>query len=341
MSSSSSLRRSRRTGAAAGWYIANARASRAPVAGSAGREVPWTCPIRSPGMNVPERVRPSVTTTAGSSTSSWRRRYGAQAAISSGCGSRLPGGRHFTTLVMKTSSRRQPTDSMQLDQQTGPSAPTNGRPGLVLVAPGSLADEHDLRVGAALPRHGPGSRLRRSAAAGAARGPPPRSPRARPAPSVVRHVGRRRTRRRRARAAARAGRDPAPLARASRRSRPRWSRRPCAGCRETTQKASPRPSGDRRVAGGPGRRRSRRVPAASIASGYSWPRGRPGRRPPGPRANSSRARSGVIGSRVSTWTASEWLVTNTGIRTAVHEIRRSGRWRILRLSVTTFHSSFV
>ena len=40
----------------AGWYIANTRASRAPVAGSAGREVPWTRPIRSPGMNSPERV---------------------------------------------------------------------------------------------------------------------------------------------------------------------------------------------------------------------------------------------------------------------------------------------
>ena len=57
-------------------------------------------------------------------------------------------------------------------------------------------------------------------------------------------------------------------------------------------------------------------------------------------ANSSRARSGVIGSRVSTWTASEWA-TKTGTRTAVHETRSSGRCRILRLSLTTFHSSFV
>ena len=45
---------------------------------------------------------------------------------------------------------------------------------------------------------------------------------------------------------------------------------------------------------------------------------------PGTAANSSRARSGVIASRVSTWTASEWL-TKTGMRTAVHEIRRSGQ----------------
>ena len=39
--------------AAAGWYIANTRASRAPVSGSAGVLVPWTWPIRAPGRNVP------------------------------------------------------------------------------------------------------------------------------------------------------------------------------------------------------------------------------------------------------------------------------------------------
>ena len=47
-----------------------------------------------------------------------------------------------------------------------------------------------------------------------------------------------------------------------------------------------------------------------------------------------------VGARVSTWTASEWA-TKTGTRTAVHDTRRSARWRILRLSSTTFHSSFV
>ena len=66
------------------------------------------------GHERPIEYRPSVTTTAGSSTSSWRRRYGAQAAISSGCGSRLSGGRHLTTLVMNTSSRPQPIDAEQL-----------------------------------------------------------------------------------------------------------------------------------------------------------------------------------------------------------------------------------
>ena len=81
----------------------------APVAGSTGRTVPWTWEMRAPGMNRPSECRPSVTTRAGSRTSSWRWRYGAQAAISSGSGSRLSGGRHFTTFVMKTSSRRQPS----------------------------------------------------------------------------------------------------------------------------------------------------------------------------------------------------------------------------------------
>ena len=51
----------------AGWYMANTSASRAPVAGSAGRAVPWTRLIRSPGMNTPSECLPAVTTTAGSS----------------------------------------------------------------------------------------------------------------------------------------------------------------------------------------------------------------------------------------------------------------------------------
>ncbi len=56
--------------AKAGWYIANTSASCAPVAGSAGRAVPWTRPIRSPGMNTPSECLPAVMTTAGSRTSS-------------------------------------------------------------------------------------------------------------------------------------------------------------------------------------------------------------------------------------------------------------------------------
>ena len=197
-------------------------ASRAPVAGSAGRVVPWTRPIRAPGMNTPSECLPAVTTRAGSRASSWRRRYGAQAAISSGCGSRLPGGRHFTTFVMKTSSRCQPTDSMS-SVSSRPAAPTNGRPGLVLVAARALADERRPRSRGCPPpaRSSPGSRGDDS---GCRRGPPRRWPRA-PAPRSASVTPHSRWRRRAA-----AG-GPSPGRRAARRSPPRSSRRPCAGCR--------------------------------------------------------------------------------------------------------------
>ena len=78
--------------AAAGWYIAKTVASRAPLAGSTAAVVPCAWEIRAPGMNRPIECRPSVTMRAGSRTSSWRFRYGAQAATSSGSGSRLSGG---------------------------------------------------------------------------------------------------------------------------------------------------------------------------------------------------------------------------------------------------------
>ena len=91
--------------------------------------------MRAPGMNVPIEYRPSVTTTAGSSASSWRRRNGAQAAISSGCGSRLSGGRHFTTLVMNTSSRCQPIEPSSWTSSP-PARPTNGRPSRSSLKPG-------------------------------------------------------------------------------------------------------------------------------------------------------------------------------------------------------------
>ncbi len=80
------------------------------------------------------------------------RRNGAHAAISSGSGSRLPGGRHLTTLVMNTSSRCQPMDPMSsVEQATGS---THERPALlVLVLAGPLAHEHHLGVRAPLTRH--------------------------------------------------------------------------------------------------------------------------------------------------------------------------------------------
>src|SRR6185436_11061424 len=107
----------------------------------------------------------------------------------------------------------------------------------------------------------------------------------------------------------------------------------------TTQNAMPRPPS----IDGSWRTRptnTSSLPAAVVASGYVDVDGSSWTTTPGTAAKSVRARSGVIGSTVSTWTASE-CATKTGIRTAVLEIRRSGRWRIFRLSVTTFHSSFV
>src|SRR6266511_5019635 len=92
----------------------------------------------------------------------------------------------------------------------------------------------------------------------------------------------------------------------------------------TTQKARPRPSaieGSWRTR--PTNTSSR--PAASVASGYRCAAGSSWTLTPG---------------TVPTCTASEWL-TKTGTRTAVQLIRRSGRWRILRVSWTTFHSSLV
>src|SRR2546427_914903 len=50
-------------------------------------------------------VPPIASTTLGLRSSIWRNRYGAQAAISSYCGRRFSGGRHFTTLQMNTRSR--------------------------------------------------------------------------------------------------------------------------------------------------------------------------------------------------------------------------------------------
>ena len=109
------------------------RARRSP--GSTGRSVPWAWQIRSPGMKRPIEWRPSVTISAGSSTSSWRWRYGAQAAISSGCGSRLSGGRHLTMFVMKTSSRLQPSGARNF-VSSAPARPTNGRPSRSSLNPG-------------------------------------------------------------------------------------------------------------------------------------------------------------------------------------------------------------
>ena len=144
--------------AAAGWYIANTSASPAPVAGSAGRIVPWACEIRAPGMKRPIEWRPSVTTTAGSSTSSWRRRYGSHAAISSGFGVAVVG-RTALDDVRDEHVLAPPADrSEQAHEQVAGAA--DERAALaVLVEARALADEHDLGRGIALAGHGLRPRL--------------------------------------------------------------------------------------------------------------------------------------------------------------------------------------
>ena len=68
-------------------------------------------------------------------------RYGRHDSISSGSGSRLPGGRHFTTLAMYTVSRSSPIPSIRL-VSSRPARPTNGIALEVLLLTGTLADEH-------------------------------------------------------------------------------------------------------------------------------------------------------------------------------------------------------
>ena len=245
---------------------------------------------------------------------------------------------------MNTSWRRQPSVERSFTRRS-PARPTNGRPCWSSVWPGSLADEHDLGVGVALARHGARSGLREAAVRADANLGGDRLER-----------GASRLRGRRAvdwfaRGLARASRGRLDQ-RLAPRSRPHPApldeglgqlhgvrRRALAQVVRDDPEREPRPSGiDGSWRTRPTNTSSR--PAASLASGYSCVAGSSWTTTPGTPPNSRRARSGVIGSLVSTWTASEWL-TNTGTRTAVHEIRRSGRWRIFRLSVTIFHSSFV
>ena len=95
---------------------------------------------------------PSVTITRGRISASWRSSHGAHASISSGCGSRLPGGRHFTTFAMYTSARVSPMPSMSWVSSC-PARPTNGSPLQVFLLARALADEHQVGVGAADAEH--------------------------------------------------------------------------------------------------------------------------------------------------------------------------------------------
>ena len=62
-------------------------------------------------------------------------RYGMQVSISSGSGVRFPGGRHFTTFPIKTSSLSK-FIALSISVRSCPALPTNGRPCLSSSAPG-------------------------------------------------------------------------------------------------------------------------------------------------------------------------------------------------------------
>ena len=70
--------------------------------------------------------------------------------LTSGNGSRLPGGRHLTTLVIHTSARSRPP--VPAADQGFPEAPTNGRP-CSSSRTGSFPDEHDLGMRGTLSWH--------------------------------------------------------------------------------------------------------------------------------------------------------------------------------------------
>lgn len=91
----------------------------------------------SSGKKCRAAVAPRRTTTAGRCSSIWRRRYGRQLAASSGVGGRLLGGRHLTTLAIKTSrSVFKPIDSKS-SSRTFPARPTKACPRSSSVAPGA------------------------------------------------------------------------------------------------------------------------------------------------------------------------------------------------------------
>ncbi len=138
--------------AAAGWYIANARAPAAPVAGSTGWTVPCAWLILAPGMNVPIENRPSVTTTAGSSTAELaleERRAGGDLV-----GLRVPVvGRPALHDVGDEHVLAPPAERAKEPDEHAPGAAHERTPLAILVEARALADEHDLGVRIALARH--------------------------------------------------------------------------------------------------------------------------------------------------------------------------------------------
>src|SRR5256885_3881370 len=79
---------------------------------------------------------PSVATTRGWISSICRQRCASHASISSGIGSRFPGGRHLSTLATYTSARVSPIPDSSWSSSL-PAAPTNGTPCLSSWKPGA------------------------------------------------------------------------------------------------------------------------------------------------------------------------------------------------------------
>ena len=104
-------------------------------------------PVGSSRSSLVEKF-PSVQITDGSISSTWRSRYSSQLAISIGCGSRLPGGRHLRVFAMNTSERLSPISSSSVLEQF-PARPTNGMPCSSSLAPG--ASPTNIRSASALP----------------------------------------------------------------------------------------------------------------------------------------------------------------------------------------------
>ena len=106
---------------------------------------PWTrvIPSARPERSAVAKL-PSGATTLGRTSSSWRKRYGSQAAISAGSGSRLPGGLHLSTVARYASSSARPGSEQPLEKL--PRATGERLPVPVLVEPRRLAHEDELGV---------------------------------------------------------------------------------------------------------------------------------------------------------------------------------------------------
>ncbi len=93
---------------------------------------------------------PRAQMTKGLIISSCLIRIGSHALISSGCGSRLFGGRHFTTLHMKTSSLFNPISERSFSKSL-PALPTKGIPCKSSCCPGASPTKTSLALVAPSP----------------------------------------------------------------------------------------------------------------------------------------------------------------------------------------------